>query len=319
VRVRIRTPSRIHITLIDLNGSIGRIDGGVGLTLEEPYVEIEARGGEGVEVVGRGKSSDRFKSVASMLYELFGGGIRVDVLADYEQHVGLGSGTQISLATAMAYNVIHGLGLDVRELATIVGRGGTSGIGVAAFEFGGFIVDGGHSVKEKRSFLPSSASKARPAPVISRLDFPDWRIVLAIPEMSGFYGAREVDLFRRHCPIPLDEVREVCHIVLMKMLPAVAEGDLDEFGEAVFSVQRVGFKRREVEMYGDLIRSVIEDVSEITKAVGMSSTGPTVYAVTDSDAKGLESYMIDCFESLGVSCRTVVTRARNRGADVIVK
>jgi len=319
VRVRIRTPSRIHITLIDLNGSIGRIDGGVGLALEEPYVEIEARGGEGVEVVGRGKSSDRFKSVASMLYELFGGGIRVDVLADYEQHVGLGSGTQISLATAMAYNVIHGLGLDVRELATIVGRGGTSGIGVAAFEFGGFIVDGGHSVKEKRSFLPSSASKARPAPVISRLDFPDWRIVLAIPEMSGFYGAREVDLFRRHCPIPLDEVREVCHIVLMKMLPAVAEGDLDEFGEAVFSVQRVGFKRREVEMYGDLIRSVIEDVSEITKAVGMSSTGPTVYAVTDSDAKGLESYMIDCFESLGVSCRTVVTRARNRGADVIVK
>ena len=319
MRVRIRTPSRIHITLIDLNGSIGRIDGGVGLALEEPYVEIEARGGEGVEVVGRGKSSDRFKSVASMLYELFGGGIRVDVLADYEQHVGLGSGTQISLATAMAYNVIHGLGLDVRELATIVGRGGTSGIGVAAFEFGGFIVDGGHSVKEKRSFLPSSASKARPAPVISRLDFPDWRIVLAIPEMSGFYGAREVDLFRRHCPIPLDEVREVCHIVLMKMLPAVAEGDLDEFGEAVFSVQRVGFKRREVEMYGDLIRSVIEDVSEITKAVGMSSTGPTVYAVTDSDAKGLESYMIDCFESLGVSCRTVVTRARNRGADVIVK
>ncbi len=317
MKVRIRTPSRIHITLIDLNGSIGRIDGGVGLALRSPWVEVVAREGEDVRVEGECINLERFKWVASMLKDRFGMGIELRVLNDYEPHVGLGSGTQISLATAMAYNILYGLGLSVRGLAEITGRGGTSGIGVAAFEFGGFIVDGGHSVKEKPEFLPSSASKARPAPVVVRLDFPDWKVVLAVPDMKGFHGRREVDLFKTQCPIPVDEVREICHLILMKMLPSIVEEDLDGFGDAILSVQRMGFKRREIDMYGGLIRRVIDDVSDLTKAVGMSSTGPTVYAITDANARDVELALRDSFESMGVSCRTLITKAKNSGADVI--
>ena len=29
----IKSPSRLHLTLIDMNGSYGRIDGGIGLTI----------------------------------------------------------------------------------------------------------------------------------------------------------------------------------------------------------------------------------------------------------------------------------------------
>jgi beta-RFAP synthase len=36
----VKTPSRLHIGLIDLNGSIGRIDGGLGLTLAKPNFTI---------------------------------------------------------------------------------------------------------------------------------------------------------------------------------------------------------------------------------------------------------------------------------------
>jgi len=38
----IETPSRLHLTLIDLNGIYGRIDGGVGITIENPCLSIEA-------------------------------------------------------------------------------------------------------------------------------------------------------------------------------------------------------------------------------------------------------------------------------------
>jgi beta-ribofuranosylaminobenzene 5'-phosphate synthase len=34
--------------------------------------------------------------------------------------------------------------LYVREIARVITRGGTSGMGTAAFEAGGFLVDGGH-------------------------------------------------------------------------------------------------------------------------------------------------------------------------------
>ena len=41
----IETPSRLHVTLIDLNGKYGRIDGGVGITIREPKLILEAENG----------------------------------------------------------------------------------------------------------------------------------------------------------------------------------------------------------------------------------------------------------------------------------
>ncbi|MCK9587172.1 chorismate pyruvate-lyase family protein, partial [Methanothrix soehngenii] len=41
-RVVIETPARIHLTLTDLTGTSGRVDGGVGITLDEPGILLEA-------------------------------------------------------------------------------------------------------------------------------------------------------------------------------------------------------------------------------------------------------------------------------------
>ena len=47
----IETPSRLHMTLIDLNGTIGRIDGGVGLTIKKPKLVLEAKPqDEGIDI-----------------------------------------------------------------------------------------------------------------------------------------------------------------------------------------------------------------------------------------------------------------------------
>jgi beta-ribofuranosylaminobenzene 5'-phosphate synthase len=42
--IKITTPCRLHITLIDMNGELGRVDGGAGLTLSSPNVKITAEG-----------------------------------------------------------------------------------------------------------------------------------------------------------------------------------------------------------------------------------------------------------------------------------
>ena len=41
--VKIETPSRMHITLIDENGELSRIDGGIGVSLEKPQVVMEGK------------------------------------------------------------------------------------------------------------------------------------------------------------------------------------------------------------------------------------------------------------------------------------
>ncbi len=312
--MRIKTPSRIHITLIDLNGSIGRIDGGVGLALESPFIEILARENDRVLIRGKAENIDRFYAIANKFSKLTGRGIEIEVLSDYKPHIGLGSGTQISLAIGKSFNDLYNLGLSIRDIAKIAGRGGTSGIGISAFEFGGFIVDAGHSKKYKRSFLPSSFSKAPPPPLIARYDFPEWDICLIIPNKSGFYGNEELNLFERNTPLPIEEVRELSHIILMKLMPSVIEQDLDEFSQAIFRIQEIGFKRAEVEQYGEKMKNLLSSLSEVG-ACGMSSTGPTVYVISEKiKMSDVRSIVREC----DIRAEILKTKANNRGAEVEV-
>jgi beta-ribofuranosylaminobenzene 5'-phosphate synthase len=278
-RVIIRTPSRVHVTLIDMHGGSGRVDGG---------------------------------SVA------------ITIRSSFPSHVGLGSSSQLGLAVARAISELHGRHLPVKELARLVGRGGTSGIGTAAFEYGGFIVDGGHRFGaggEKTDFRPSAASRGvSPPPIIARHDFPsDWRILLAIPEVpAGASGTMETDIFRNHCPVPLDEVRELSHEVLMRMLPGIASRDLDLFGSSINAVQHLGFKRVELSIQPPQVTGLLEMLREAGAAgAGLSSFGPAVYAVGDTGMTGIGQAAQRFMQESGGGT-TFITTARNSGADIRV-
>ncbi|NWG09399.1 MAG: hypothetical protein HXX80_03665 [Nitrososphaerales archaeon] len=319
----IKTPSRLHMTLIDLNGSLGRIDGGVGIALERPKVALESEL-MNVGILVEGDDDGRTLGIVNTVLKNYGlkGGIHIKVLEKYDEHVGLGLGTQLSLATAFSIAKLHGICVGPKELAKVVGRGGTSGIGVAAFETGGMIVDGGHTFgqdKQKQSFLPSSASKAPPAPIISRLDFPeDWLIVLATPkENQRIHGSLEVELFSKNCPIPISEVQALSHIILMKLLPSVVTKDVAEFGEAVSLMQGIGFKKIELNLQSNRVKEVMTVMAETgAYGVGLSSFGPTLYTVVDSikKAKAIAKAAEDGMKETGGV--VLITKANNKGAEV---
>ncbi|MBT0732296.1 DUF98 domain-containing protein [Methanoculleus bourgensis] len=324
IRVLVDAPSRIHITLLDMNGASGRVDGGVGVALDEPGCVLDARKSTDISVHG-GDEAARHRVLEAARAVVEGlrlpGGAEITLHATARQHAGLGSGTQVALATAAALCRLYDRDLPVPDLARIVGRGGTSGIGTAAFEQGGFILDGGHrfgSPGGKQDFRPSAASRGiAPPPVLARHRFPeDWRILLVTPDVeAGAHGGREVDIFRTHCPVPLDEVRELCHEVLMRMIPGLVEHDLDLFGSAVNRVQHLGFKKVEVAMQHPIIPALLEGTVQAGAAgAGLSSFGPTVYAIGDS---GMEDVARAAKEVLGDCGGSVLlTRARNCGAGV---
>jgi beta-ribofuranosylaminobenzene 5'-phosphate synthase len=309
--LKIITPSRLHITLIDMNASIGRVDGGIGLTLDEPVIRISAEKSDNIEITGNREHAERVRKSAEALLPV-GEGISISIEVDYPSHIGLGSGTQAALASAMAVNKIYDMGLSVYELATKVSRGGTSGIGVAAFEDGGFILDGGHKFGEKKDFLPSSASKLPPAPVLLRRDFPDWDIVVAVPELNGASLENEVNIFRKECPVPLREVEKLSHIILMQLLPALVEEDIVTFGESINAIQEIGFKKKEVKLQPLSLQLMHALRESGAHGAGMSSFGPAVYAFGE-DAEALKKI---AQEFLGEKGRVFITRARNEGARI---
>ena len=162
----IKAPSRIHMSLIDLNGSYRRVDGGIGLALAEPQFVLESQQTEsGITLEFADTVTDeeailecqeKIPKAAQRTIDHFGieSGFHFIVHQTYPPHSGFGSGTQIAVSTAHLITETMGIEVESRELSSIVGRGGTSGIGTYTHDLGGFILDGGHSKEEKPLFLP---------------------------------------------------------------------------------------------------------------------------------------------------------------------
>ena len=289
---RVTAPSRLHFTLIDMNGEIGRIDGSLGLSLRRPGLAFDFKAHEGPVIRG-GNPGDR-RVVSS---ELQASGRLLDLDPEIEiliremipRHMGLGSGTQLRLATLAALNHRFHLGLSQSELAAMSARGGTSGVGINAFIQGGLLLDGGHALNsQKRSFAPSRhAPGVRQPPLLLRYEFPSrWGIVLFIPDdLGGLSGQEELDFMVANTPIPMDEVRAVSHVILMRLLPAVLEMDLAAFASSVDALQETGWKRchwRRPDVAPlQAVRSAFKAADGIA-GCGLSSTGAAIFGFYDA-------------------------------------
>jgi len=128
------------------------------------------------------------------------------------------------------------------------------------------------------------------------MKFPEWNIKLFLPKGSGTHGTDEESLFVKETPIPINEVRKVSHIILMKLMPAVREANFREFKEAIDSVQSIGWKAMEVQKQ-PRSRDIIKNLSSQDVAAGLSSWGPAVFAVSPTR---INSTDIDC-EVINVS------------------
>lgn len=328
--LRITAPCRIHLSLIDENGYTGRVDGGIGLMLDRPNVVFEASNSaeqfqirankyyrESIEVINE-KASKVFKT-----YNISNKNFSFYLRRYYPSHVGLGSKTQLSLAVATAITKLKKKEISIRELTNIVGRGGTSGIGWKGFEYGGFILDAGHDFgtgKEKESFLPSSASNsAEPALTLLRYTIPEnWRFVLVIPDVKkGAFGDEEVSIFQNNTPIPKEEVNEVSHQIIMKILPGLIKNDLRGFGEGIKRIQNIGFKKIEISLQDQVVKNLLKFFEDYgVKAYGMSSFGPSVIGITESD-KEAKKLMRAVEEKHGRKGEHIyLSRPNNQGAKI---
>ena len=216
------------------------------------------------------------------------------------------------MATAKLITESVGIsGVEGKELSTIVGRGGTSGIGTYVNELGGLIVDGGHSLKEKPGFLPSGASKASPPPLIARYDFPEeWDILVAMPDIDYYVnGQEEVNIFQTYCPIPQDEVEKVSHIVLMNLLPFMLEKDIKNVGWSVTQLQKYGFNNLEHSLEPHILPTMKAIEEAGAYGVGISSFGPAVYTFFDEENKDI----VDATKEIVGEDNVFVTKAQNHG------
>jgi beta-ribofuranosylaminobenzene 5'-phosphate synthase len=283
-KIFVRTPSRIAMSLLDMNGELGRVDGGPGFSIQEPCLEFLVIKDDSIVIEDQDRLSDELKESANLnlrkLKERYGyGGIRFIVRKSIPEHSGFGSKTSTLLSLGKAYGLLHNEDLSYRNLAILFQRGGTSGVGVNIIDKGGFIVEGGHSTAYKKEFLPSSASRVvMPPPLLARYDMPDWDILVAIPDMERTFGEKERRFFKDICPIPKEDVEELSRIILVQLMPAVIENNLPVFYDGVNRIQELTWKKNEIGIYGEKVKEVMDyGLGQGALAAGMSSIGTAVY------------------------------------------
>ena len=335
--VAVRAPARLHLGFLDPGASLGRGFGSLGLAINgfETDVELSAAPANRVSTTGPTEEAERDRAAACLQVLQSRSGLRdplhLRLIKVLPAHAGFGSGTQLSLAIARAFAEWHGLDMPTAALAHWLGRGVRSGIGIAGFDQGGLIVDGG------------PGADGMPPATIARIAFPEaWRVlVVQDTACRGLSGADEHRGLANLPPLPRAMAADICHQVLMRVLPGAAMGEFAPFAAGVSHVQQVlgahfaavqGGSAYTSAAVGAAMRWIAElpaDRLEVdgpparvdssadgpVAATGQSSWGPTGFAIVASRAHA--DALVSGLHAAGLVGPAIalrVTTARNGGA-----
>jgi beta-ribofuranosylaminobenzene 5'-phosphate synthase len=309
--VTLTVPSRLHLGFLDIGGSLGRRFGSIGLALDRPVTSLTIRPAGERRVLG--SETERVAGYLTKMCRHLGIADSHELVVHHAipAHAGLGSGTQLALAVAAALRALHGYPLDPRDDAALLDRGARSGIGIGIFEQGGLVVDGG---RDEGNRVP---------PIVSRLKFPArWRVLLVLDDRrQGMHGAAERQAFRDLPRFPEARAAHLCHLVLMRILPALAEEDLAAFGSGIAALQAELGRYFEPAQGGLFTSPAVGEAVRFLAAeggvgLGQSSWGPTGFVFAGSADAAAELGAAFRRQNRFEGLRLLVAAANNRGAMV---
>jgi beta-RFAP synthase len=297
--VTVHAPGRLHLGFLDPAASLGRRYGSLGLVIDgfETVVELSASGRDRIsaETPAAQAEIDRAAAHLHALRRCSGRAqpLHLRLQQVLPAHAGFGSGTQLALAVGRAFAHWHGLDLPTVTLARWLSRGLRSGVGIAGFDQGGLLLDGG------------PGADGTPAPLLARVALPlAWRVMVACdPAHRGLSGAGEREAIAALPPLPQAHAADICHQVLMRVLPGAAGAEFTPFALGVDRIQQVlgehfapvqGGSAYTSAAVGKAVRWIGEaaadgaggDAGAGGAAIGQSSWGPTGFVILPSQAQG---------------------------------
>ncbi|WP_077034775.1 beta-ribofuranosylaminobenzene 5'-phosphate synthase family protein [Pelomonas sp. KK5] len=315
--ISLHAPARLHLGFLDPAGTLGRRFGSLGLVIDgiETEIELAAAPSEDEWLAADATAESELPRAARYLAQLREhtgclAPLRIELKRVLPPHAGFGSGTQLALALGHAFARFHRLELSSLTLAHWLARGLRSGIGIAGFDQGGLLVDGG------------PGADGRPAPLLSRIAFPEaWRVlVVQDARVRGLSGAQEKAAIAALPPFPESLSADICHQVLMRVLPGAASGEFEAFAAGVNRIQQLLGDHFAPAQGGSAytspaVEQAMQWLGEADAAIGQSSWGPTGFAIVPTPglaealAQGLAGRLPP-----GLSVRVV--RGLNRGARI---
>lgn len=285
-KVHVTAPSRLHFGLLAFGHSKGRQFGGIGVMIDKPGVVVQVSSAPAFSTVN--DPEKRVHATADTWRESVWQSdlpaCEIEVVAAPALHTGLGVGTQLALAVAVALDVFDDREpCEIEELAIRIGRGVRSAVGTYGFQYGGLIAELGK--------LPGEEI----APLYEHVVMPeDWRFVLVSPDRdAGLSGDSEQEAFSKLPPVPAGVTEQLTEAISEQLLPAAREADFDRFSRALYEYGNLAgrcFEKIQGGAYnGPRAEQLVQQIRELEVCgVGQSSWGPTIFALCRSDSDALQ-------------------------------
>jgi len=318
--VKVIAPAHLHVGNIDLTGDLGRLYGTVGFTIDYPKTVVEIERSEHLTVIGKDSTNaEKYAKKTLKFLGLEGKGAYIRIKEAIPKHVGLGSQTALALSIGLGLAKLYDIEVDVKALALALGRSTISALGFYSFTKGGFIVDGGFKIEKKGEMIP---------PLIFNHSIPgDWFFVVAIPQKPLpkilSIKSKEEEILKSLEPMPKEFSDKVSRIVLMQMIPALVEEDIEVFGKAITSFNKAlgeFWKEKQGGIYCD---PIVEEGIELLLREGaygacQTSWGPTFYGLVKGESKAKElTELLKKFVYEKGGGYVFYTRGNNNGALIV--
>ena len=160
-------------------------------------------------------------------------------------------------------------------------------------------------------------------PLIYRQPFPsEWRFIVAVPNLKeGLSNSEENHAFQKLGKMPAEDVGQICRLIMLKLLPALAEHDIEYFGDALTKIQVLTgnyFAQAQGGTYSS--PAAAECIAFMKKSgaygVGQSSWGPALYGVVKQEEAKRCLSKVKAYLRKGVGGEAFIARANNRGASI---
>jgi len=315
------------MSLLEMNGNLGQINGGLGFSVSYPEsrttVTRSKRSSSVVSVDNNEDISDFLRKTANRIrFQRNLPPSRIEISSFLPVHQGFGSFTSTALAVVEGLLVQSGQAFTTNEIISLSRRGGTSGVGINSYFHGGLTVDIGHPVSENKKkddlFVPSSFSWNRgPAIPLVQMSFPKWPLLLILPRTRPLSEVEERNFFRKICPLSVHEVADTIRLCFFGIVPAVKTRDYVKFCKIVRLLRETAWKRAEINLYRNKVTTIIQRAEQLgADAASMSSLGPLIYCFAKPNRLVGISERLEREFDITMAC---ITEPRNRGRNITVE
>ena len=298
-----------------MNGELGRLFGGLGVGIDHPNVIVEAQSADNLQITG--EKTELAKEIITRFFTKYPlpPQVHLNIIKTIPCHTGLGSGTQLAIAIAVALAKISNIKTPIAELATTVGRAKRTSVGTSIFEYGGFVVDGGKNPKTQTA-----------PPLIYQTPFPEqWCFVVALPNQpKGLSSSEELQAFDKLTTMPAQDVGQICRLIMLKLLPAIIEHDIENFGAALTEIQILSGNHFAQTQGGTYAKPVATKCIQFMKqqgayGVGQSSWGPALYALVEQHQASAFLTKVQDHLKTNTGGEAFIAKANNQGATIKIE